>query len=43
MKKWLVRIGTYTGYSLLIALAIFCLVSLAAIIMLAIYDFQGGA
>lgn len=42
MKKWLVRIGAYTGFSFLIALALFYLFFLAVIIMLAIYDFQGG-
>ncbi|WP_434749120.1 hypothetical protein [Paenibacillus amylolyticus] len=43
MKKWLARIGAYTGYSFLIVLALFYLVFLGAIILLAIYDFQGGS
>lgn len=42
MKKWFIRFGTYTGYSFLIALSLFYLIFLAAIIMLAIYNFQGG-
>ncbi|WP_342553109.1 hypothetical protein [Paenibacillus sp. FSL R7-0652] len=41
-KKWLVRISAYTGYSILIVLALFYLVSLAAVLMLAIFDFQGA-
>lgn len=41
-KKWLVRISAYTGYSILIVLALFYLVSLAAVLMLAILDFQGA-
>ncbi|MDP9699945.1 MULTISPECIES: hypothetical protein [Paenibacillus] len=42
MKKWLVRIGAYTGYSFLIALALFYLFFLGVIIMIAVYDFMGG-
>ncbi|MGQ8873505.1 hypothetical protein [Paenibacillus sp. TSA_86.1] len=42
MKKWLARISAFTGYSFLITLALFYLFFLAVIIMLAIYDFQGG-
>ncbi|MDR6723206.1 ABC-type multidrug transport system permease subunit [Paenibacillus amylolyticus] len=42
MKKVWRRIGAFTGYTFLILLAVFFLFSLVAVILLAIYDFQGG-
>ncbi|WFR64150.1 hypothetical protein P9222_08205 [Paenibacillus amylolyticus] len=41
MKKLFSRMGSYTGYALLTALAIFYLIALAAIIILALYAFTG--
>ncbi|MDQ0172603.1 hypothetical protein [Paenibacillus tundrae] len=42
MKKIWRRLGAFTGYTFLILLAAFFLFSLVAVILLAIYDFQGG-
>ncbi|KQY82258.1 hypothetical protein ASD24_16595 [Paenibacillus sp. Root52] len=42
MKKVWRRIGAFTGYTFLILLATFFLFSLVAVILLVIYDFQGG-
>ncbi|MEK4363537.1 hypothetical protein MKX68_13810 [Paenibacillus sp. FSL M8-0212] len=41
MKKLLARMGSYTGYTLLISMAIFYLIALVAIIILALYAFTG--
>ncbi|WP_268801827.1 hypothetical protein [Paenibacillus amylolyticus] len=41
MRKFLARIGSYTGYTLLIAMAIFYLIALIVIIILALYAFTG--
>ncbi|MGN7415081.1 hypothetical protein [Paenibacillus sp. SAF-068] len=41
MKKLLARMGSYTGYALLIAMAVFYLIALIAIIILALYAFTG--
>ncbi|WP_440113707.1 hypothetical protein [Paenibacillus sp. QZ-Y1] len=43
MKKLLARIGSFSGYTFLIALGAFYFISLLAIIILAIYAFRGGA
>lgn len=43
LKKLLARFGSYTGYALLIGMAIFYLIALVAIIILALYAFTGGA
>lgn len=42
MRKLLARMGSFTGYTLLIAMATFYLIALVAIIMLALYAFIGG-
>ncbi|WP_315370808.1 hypothetical protein [Paenibacillus xylanexedens] len=42
MRKLLARMGSFTGYTLLIAMAIFYLIALIAIIILALYAFTGG-
>lgn len=43
LKKLLAPFGSYTGYALLIGMAIFYLILLVAIIILALYAFTGGA
>ncbi|WP_268748587.1 hypothetical protein MHI48_27965 [Paenibacillus sp. FSL H7-0942] len=42
MRKLLAHMGSFTGYTLLIAMAIFYLIALIAIIILALYAFTGG-
>ncbi|WP_405154196.1 hypothetical protein [Paenibacillus sp. FSL K6-0108] len=41
MKKWFVRMSSFTGYIFLIAVGAFYLIALVAIILLAIYVFRG--
>ncbi|WP_282435648.1 MULTISPECIES: hypothetical protein [unclassified Paenibacillus] len=41
MRKLLVRMCAYTGYTLLIGMAIFYLIALITIIILAFYAFTG--
>ncbi|MDT9720368.1 hypothetical protein QVE09_15730 [Paenibacillus sp. ClWae2A] len=41
MKKILSRMGSFTGYTLLIGIAIFYLIAFVAIIILALYAFTG--
>ncbi|MEO2209919.1 hypothetical protein ACMX2M_27425 [Paenibacillus polymyxa] len=41
MKKLLARMGSYTGYTLLIGIALFYLIAFVAIIILALYAFAG--
>ncbi|WP_272907692.1 hypothetical protein MHB43_29620 [Paenibacillus sp. FSL H8-0317] len=42
MRKLLACMGSFTGYTLLIGMAIFYLIALVAIIILALYAFTGG-
>ncbi|WP_301290201.1 hypothetical protein [Paenibacillus sp. 1781tsa1] len=42
LRRLFVRICSYTGYALLIGMAIFYLIALVAIIILALYAFTGG-